>query len=183
MSGRHDGHDLRPIGGDETLFGDLHETTLAMAAKNSIFVSHMIANSLKHQPPLGLIRGLATIRRGEHKDRLDLKHSGVVPVTDLARVYALRGELAPVNTRARIRAARDAGIMSQGGGQDLLDAYDLIAETRLEHQCRMIREGHAPDNYLNPAHLSDFDRAHLRDAFVVVKGLQSSLGHGRGMLS
>ncbi|MHA6323846.1 DUF294 nucleotidyltransferase-like domain-containing protein [Roseivivax sp. CAU 1753] len=175
--------DLRPIGGDVSLFDNLQEATLAMASKNSIFVSHMISNSLKHQPPLGMIRGFATIRRGEHKDRLDLKHSGVVPVTDLARVYALRGELRAVNTRARIVAARTAGIVSQGGGQDLLDAYDLIAETRLEHQCRQIREGQAPDNYLSPAALSDFERAHLRDAFVVVKGLQSALGHGRGMLS
>ncbi len=175
--------DLRPIGGDTSLFDGLQEETLESAAKNSIFVSHMIANSLKHQPPLGLIRGLATIRHGEHKDRLDLKHSGVIPVTDLARVYALRGKLRPVNTRARIQAAHAAGLISKSGGQDLLDAYDLIAETRLEHQCRQIRAGHAPDNFMAPAHLSDFDRAHLRDAFVVVKGLQSALGHGRGMLS
>ncbi|SIT17407.1 CBS domain-containing protein [Roseivivax lentus] len=175
--------DLRPIGGDTALFDGLQQETLAQASKNSIFVSHMIANALKHQPPLGLIRGFATIRKGENKDRLDLKHSGVVPVTDLARVYALRGELRPVNTRARIVAARDAGLLSKSGGQDLLDAYDLIAETRLEHQCRRIRAGEAPDNFLPPAKLSDFDRSHLRDAFVVVKGLQSALGHGRGMLS
>ncbi|QFS83089.1 DUF294 nucleotidyltransferase-like domain-containing protein [Roseivivax sp. THAF197b] len=175
--------DLRPIGGDTALFDGLQEETLAQAAKNSIFVSHMISNALKHQPPLGLIRGFATIRKGENKDRLDLKHSGVVPVTDLARVYALRGELRPVNTRARIVAAREAKFLSKSGGQDLLDAYDLIAETRLEHQCRLIREGKAPDNFLPPSKLSDFDRAHLRDAFVVVKGLQSALGHGRGMLS
>ncbi|SFQ54174.1 CBS domain-containing protein [Roseivivax halotolerans] len=174
--------DLRPIGGDAALFADLQERTLEAAAKNSIFVAHMIANSLKHQPPLGLIRGFATIRKGEHKDALDLKHSGVVPVTDLARVYALRGQLGPVNTRARIVEARREGILSKSGGQDLLDAYDLIALTRLEHQCRRIREGEPPDNYLSPATLSDFERSHLRDAFVVVKALQSALGHGRGML-
>ena len=56
--------DLRPIGGDERLFENLQEETLAAASKNSIFTAHMISNSLKHQPPLGLLRGLATIRSG-----------------------------------------------------------------------------------------------------------------------
>ncbi|GGG87164.1 histidine kinase [Salipiger pallidus] len=174
--------DLRPIGGTKSLYEDLQAETLEAAAKNSIFVSHMISNSLGHTPPLGLLRGLATIRSGEHKNTVDLKHNGVVPVVDLARVQALRGQLTEVNTRARLEAAVSAGTLSASGGQDLLDAYDLIAETRLDHQARLIRKGAAPDNYLAPADLSDFDRSHLRDAFVVVKSLQSALGHGRGML-
>ncbi|MFD1344795.1 DUF294 nucleotidyltransferase-like domain-containing protein [Litorisediminicola beolgyonensis] len=174
--------DLRPIGGELALFDALQHDTLEDASKNSIFVSHMISNSLKHQPPLGLIRSFATIRSGEHKNTLDLKHNGVVPITDLARVYAIRGALTAVNTRRRIEEARARGLLSQSGGQGLLDAYDLIAETRLEHQCTRIGNGEAPDNYLAPSTLSDFDRSHLRDAFVVVKGLQSALGHGRGML-
>jgi CBS domain-containing protein len=175
--------DLRPIGGTVSLFEDLQEETLARAAKNSIFVAHMVSNALKHTPPLGLLRGFATIRSGEHKNRLDLKHNGVVPVVDLARVYALQGRLTPVNTRARLEAAIAGGVLSKAGGQDLLDAYDLIAETRLEHQAALVKAGGRPDNFLAPADLSDFERSHLRDAFVVVKSLQSAVGHGKGMLS
>ncbi|MBO9467375.1 cyclic nucleotide-binding/CBS domain-containing protein [Tropicibacter sp. R15_0] len=173
--------DLRPIGGTMSLFEQLQEDTLDMASRNSIFVAHMISNSLKHTPPLGLLRGFATIRSGEHKNQLDLKHNGVVPVVDLGRVYALQGRLTEANTRARLEAAMAAGVLSQAGGQDLLDAYDLIAETRLEHQAAQVKSGEAPDNYLAPADLSDFERSHLRDAFVVVKSLQSALGHGKGM--
>lgn len=174
--------DLRPIGGTTALFEDLQTETLRLANRNSIFVAHMISNSLKHVPPLGLLRGFATIRSGEHKNSLDLKHNGVVPVVDLGRVYALQGQLEMVNTRARLEAARGAGVLSKSGGQDLLDAYDLIAEARLEHQAAQIKAGGAPDNYLAPSSLSDFERSHLRDAFVVVKSLQSAVGHGKGML-
>ena len=175
--------DLRPIGGHVGLFEDLQDQTLAMASKNSIFVAHMVSNSLKHTPPLGLLRGFATIRSGEHKNQLDMKHNGVVPVVDLGRVYALQGQLGEVNTRARLEAAIHAGVLSAGGGQDLLDAYDLIAESRLEHQADQVKAGGAPDNYLAPSDLSEFERSHLRDAFVVIKSMQSSIGHGRGMLS
>mgnify|MGYP001944775588 CR=1 FL=1 len=131
---------------------------------------------------MGLLRGFATIRSGEHKNQLDMKHNGVVPIVDLARIYALQAQLTAVNTRARIAAAEGAGVLSQSGARDLLDAYDLIAETRLGHQADLVKKGRAPDNYLLPAELSDFERSHLRDAFVVVKTMQSAVGHGKGML-
>ncbi len=174
--------DLRPIGGTFELFANLQADTLNAANANSIFVAHMISNSLKHTPPLGLLRGFATIRSGEHRNTLDLKHNGVVPVVDLARIYSLQGKLPEANTRARLKAAEAAGVLSPSGARDLLDAYDLIAETRLEHQVALVKSGEKPDNYLPPSNLSDFERSHLRDAFVVVKTLQSAVGHGTGML-
>jgi CBS domain-containing protein len=171
--------DLRPIGGQAGLFRDLQAETLELAAQNSIFVAHMIANSLKHAPPLGLLRGFATIRSGEYRNHIDMKHGGVVPVVDLGRIYALRGRLTPVNTRARLTAAEDAGIISRSGARDLIEAYDLIAEMRLTNQATLVRMGRRPDNYLAPGDLGDFERSHLRDAFVVVRTMQSALGHGR----
>lgn len=63
-----------------------------------------------------------------------------------------------------------------------MEAYDLIAETRLEHQARRVRAGDAPDNFLSPSDLSDFERSHLRDAFVVVRTMQSAVGHGKAAL-
>ncbi len=175
--------DLRPIGGEPALFLALQEETLALAAKNSIFVAHMIQNSLKHAPPLGLLRGFATIRSGEHKNHIDMKHQGVVPVADLARVYALIGRLAPANTRARLEAAEAAGVISASGARDLIEAYDLIARTRLEHQARQVRGGEKPDNFLSLSEMSDFERSHLRDAFVVVRTMQSAVGQSRGARS
>ncbi|WP_425093785.1 DUF294 nucleotidyltransferase-like domain-containing protein [Tropicimonas sp. S265A] len=174
--------DLRPIGGTTALFDDLREATLRSAASNSIFVAHMVSNSLKHTPPLGMFRGFATIKSGEHKNQIDLKHNGVVPIVDLGRVYALQGQLTAVNTRARLVEAQEQGIISKSGAHDLLDAYDLVAETRLNHQAAQIRAGAKPDNFMAPTSLSDFERSHLRDAFVVVRTMQSAVGQGKGAL-
>ena len=172
--------DLRPIGGVASLFAELQAEVLDMAAKNSIFVAHMISNSLKHTPPLGLLRGFATIRSGEYKNHIDLKHNGVVPVVDLGRVYALICQSPAVNTRARLEAAAEAGVISPTGARDLIEAYDLIATTRLEHQARRVKAGEKPDNFIAPSELSDFERSHLRDAFVVVRTMQSAVGSARG---
>lgn len=174
--------DLRPIGGDVSLFDGLQAATLKAASANSIFTAHMASNALTHATPLGMFRGLATIRSGENRNTVDMKLSGVVPVVDLGRMYALQGNLEPVNTRARLQAAIAGEVISQSGGRDLLDAYDLVAQTRLDHQARLIKRGKAPDNFLPPAELSAFERSHLRDAFVVIKTMQSALMQGRGVL-
>lgn len=174
--------DLRPIGGETELYGQLIAETLEQASGNSIFVAHMIANSVKHVPPLSLFRSFATIRSGEHKDTVDLKLNGVVPVVDLARIYALQGQLQVVNTRARLVAAAETDLLSPSGARDLLDAYDLIASTRLRHQLGCVEAGGRPDNFMSPSRLSDLERSHLRDAFVVVKTMQSALSHGKAMI-
>lgn len=171
--------DLRPISGDESLFADLQRQTVEQARKNSIFRAHLISNSLHHRPPLGLLRGFAVIRSGEHKNMVDLKHNGIVPIVDLARVYALDAALTEVNTRERLVAAMAAGSLSESGGNDLVDAYDVIGRVRLEHQAKQIRAGQKPDNFMAPSSLSALERNHLKEAFGVIKSLQSALGHAR----
>nr|WP_320141098.1 DUF294 nucleotidyltransferase-like domain-containing protein [uncultured Cohaesibacter sp.] len=172
--------DLRPIVGDESLFAGLYQETLEKAKRNSIFRAHMISNSLSHTPPLSFFRGFALIKKGEHKDTVDLKLDGVVPIVDLARAYALQGAITAANTRERLIQARDQGTISHSGAQDLIDAYDLIATMRLAHQARQIREGKKPDNFLAPASLSELERNHLKDAFIMIKTQQSALGHAQG---
>ncbi len=167
--------DLRPISGETALFSGLQRMTLEAARKNSIFRAHMIANSLKHVPPLSLFQGFALIRSGEHRNTLDLKLNGVVPIVDLARVYALDGAIEDVNTRDRLIAARREGVLNEGAAADLIDAYDLISRIRLEHQARQVRDGKRPDNFLSPSTLSAMERKHLKDAFGVVKSSQAVL--------
>ncbi|MEM0899063.1 MAG: DUF294 nucleotidyltransferase-like domain-containing protein, partial [Pseudomonadota bacterium] len=172
--------DLRAISGDASLFNGMQQRTLERASKDSIFRNHMIANSLKHTVPVGLFGGLTYVRDKKHKNAIDMKHSGVVPVTDLARAYALQGAIADVNTRDRLIAARNRkGILSKSGGDDVIDAYDLLVDLRLKHQAQQVRDGKKPDNYLVPDTLSALERSHLKDAFSVIKTLQSAAGYGR----
>ena len=174
--------DLRVIAGMTRLYGDLQAETLESASKNSIFVAHMIRNSLQRVPPLGLIRGFSTLHSGPYRNHIDMKMNGVIPVTDLARIYALQGRITQVNTRARLSAAEETGVVSPSGGRELIEAYDVIAMLRLQNQSRAIKYGREPTNYLAPADLSDFERHHLRDAFVVVRRMQAAIGHGTAAL-
>ena len=168
--------DLRCLHGEKALFAELQHQVLEYGRKNRIFLAYMAANALQYQPPLGFFRNFVMIRGGDHNHTLDLKHNGVVPIIDLARVYALAASLEAVNTGDRLEAVAGKGEVSTQGAEDLRDALEFISVTRLRHQARRIKAGQVPDNYMAPEELSNFERNHLKDAFAVVRTLQASLG-------
>jgi CBS domain-containing protein len=168
--------DLRAVYGSNQLLDGLRRDVLERTRGNSIFLALMVGNALTHQPPLGLFKGISSIRSGEHKGTIDLKHTGVVPIVDLARVYALAGGDDAVNTHDRLLSAAAGGAISEQSARDLRDALEFLAFTRIQHQARQIAAGLAPDNYLNPDDISNFERTQLKDAFTVVQSLQSVLG-------
>ena len=167
--------DVRTIAGKAALLEDLRVTVLHKTRDARLFLALMVGNALKHQPPLGLFGGISTIRSGEHKGTIDLKHTGIVPVIDLARVYALAAGHPAVNTHDRLAHAADSGEISPQGVRDLRDALEFLAALRIRHQAQQIAAGHDADNYLRLESLSNFERGQLKDAFGVVKALQDVL--------
>lgn len=168
--------DIRCLHGEKALFDELQAFYLEKATANRIFVAFLAANALHFQPPLGFFRNFVLVKGGEQGKRLDLKHRGVVPIIDLARVYALSRGIAAVNSRDRLEAAAESGALSSTGAADLRDALEFIGAVRLRHQARQIREGIKPDNFMAPGDLSHFERNHLKDAFAVVSTMQSAMG-------
>ncbi len=167
--------DIRYVYGDESLFKELRRYVLDKTRGNSIFLAYMTSNALTHQPPLGFFRNFVLIRGGEHDQKFDLKHNGIIPIVDLARVYALASGADAVNTRERLTASVASGEISQSGARDLRDALDFISDVRLKSQVRQLTQGEAPDNFVSPNYLSDFERSHLKDAFAVVRTMQRVL--------
>jgi CBS domain-containing protein len=168
--------DLRPIHDPEGLFGELSERIHAMSKKETIYIAYMAANALKHRPPIGFFRKFVLIRGGEHNQTFDLKHRGIVPVVDLARVYALSAGLDEINTLERLKAAGEARALSADGAANLIDAQEFIGTLRMRHQAAQLKRGEKADNFLAPDDLSALERGHLKDAFALINTMQESLG-------
>ena len=124
---------------------------------------------------MGFFRQFVLQKHGDQAKTLDLKHNGVVPVVDIARIYALAHGIGAVNTTERLAALADAGGMNASDAANLRDAFEFISMVRLRHQAKQLRAGEEADNYVAPDTLSDFDRRHLKDAFKVVSRMQSAL--------
>lgn len=168
--------DLRAIHGQAELLDSLRHEVLERTKGNSLFLAYMVSNALKHRPPLGLFGQISLIRSGDNARTIDLKHSGIVPIVDLARVYALAGAVAAVNTHDRLEVVAQAGEVSVQSARDLSDALEFLSQLRISHQARQTRLGRTPDNFLALEELSNFERSHLKNAFQVVQTLQNVLG-------
>lgn len=167
--------DIRVIHGEKSLLKNIRSEISALAKNNQLFLAHMTANALQHRTPLGFFRDFVLDDDDQHKDSLDLKHKGIVPIIDLARIYALAEGIDAVNTIERLEKAAGTASLSRDGAENLLDAYEFISRLRMEHQVEQIRRGEEADNYLPPKQLSRLERTHLKDAFKVVQTMQEAL--------
>ena len=168
-------YDVRVVHGKQALLRRLRKRILSQTPKNQLFLGHMARNALTHRPPLGFFRDFVLVHDGKHDNTLDLKHSGLVPIIDMARIYALAEGLTEIGTRDRLKAASGTKSLSRGGAANLLDAFEFISRLRLEHQAAQIQAGEEADNYMSPSQLSKLEREHLKDAFKVVQTMQATL--------
>jgi CBS domain-containing protein len=168
--------DLRLVYGRASLLDELRADMLRRSQGNGIFLAYMVSNALSRRPPLSMFGRITTARSGAHRGTIDLKHLGIVPIVDLARVYALAAGHEAVNTYDRLEVAAQSQEVSEQSARDLRDALEYLAVIRIHHQVRQIDEGQPADSFLALGELSNFQRTQLKDAFVVVQTLQNVLG-------
>jgi CBS domain-containing protein len=169
--------DQRCVAGDRGLLDALQASVFAEPGRHGIFLAMLARHALGHPVPLGLFRRFVLEHHGEHRDTLDLKKSGALPLTDLLRVRAIAAGIREPGALARIDGLRQRGRMASTDANELSAAFRLLARVRLEHQAQQFEAGEAADNRLNPSHLNRIDRDALRDAFLVVRQAQAALAN------
>jgi len=167
--------DLRCVAGDQFLLETVQTEMLTQTKNNSIFLKFLTDNALSYKPPIGLFRHFVLEDNGHEEKALNMKKRGITPITDLSRIYALSAGIDEINTRQRLEAAAKAGVISEDGMSDLRDALEFIASVRLQHQSLQSARGDDIDNYVKPDILSPLERRHLKDAFDVVRDMQTVL--------
>ncbi|SET20252.1 putative nucleotidyltransferase substrate binding domain-containing protein [Thalassotalea agarivorans] len=166
--------DLVTVHGDENLLEEVRGRMLQKTQNNTLFIAHLTRNALSLRPPLGFFRDFVLISEGENKATLDLKHNGIAPIVDLARIYALSEGISEVNTLTRLKLAGGTKSLTQSSADNLIDAFEFLNMLRMEHQLKNMIAGNKANNFLSPKSLSKLEREHLKDAFKVIKTLQDA---------
>jgi CBS domain-containing protein len=169
--------DMRCVHGSRQLVNELLEYATSRAKDNRIFRRFMAANVLGHRPPIGFFRRFVQEHDGSQSEGLNLKHRGIVPITDLVRMRALEGGIQEANTFRRLEAVTAKGIMNRSDARSLRDALVLINRIRLVHQAEQMAAGNKPSNFVPPDELSPLMRRNLKAAFMLVVEAQSALAH------
>ena len=167
--------DFRPGHGDSSLGERLREHLAREVRGQEVFLRLLAKDTLTTPTPLTMFRNFVVEKKGEHKNKIDLKTKGLVPFVDFARVLSLAHGIKETNTLERLQLLGEGGHLSPELTTEAMQAYEFQMQLRLMHQQRLYEEGLPPNNYLDPGELSELERHTLKDAFAVTGELKAVL--------
>ncbi len=167
--------DFRSGWGELELGDRLRRHLMETVKGQEIFLRFLAKDTLTTPSALSLFRNFITEKDGEYKNRLDLKHKGLVPFVDFGRLMSLRSGVSETNTLERLQALGDGGHISHEMQQKTMQAYEFLMQLRLMHQQYQHEQGLEPDNFLDPHELSELERRTLKDSLGVIGDIKSFL--------
>jgi len=167
--------DMRTVWGEDALRRQLMAQVLPECAREAVFLAYLAGHALGNQPPLGFFRNFVLARTGAHERTVDLKVGGLLPIVDLARIFALAQGVEAVGTLQRLEDAAGEGGLTQDGAESLQAAFEFIWQLRARHHVGQLLRGEPVSNLVAPAALSAGERRSLKDAFAAVATMQRAL--------
>ncbi|TVP56394.1 MAG: cyclic nucleotide-binding/CBS domain-containing protein [Halomonadaceae bacterium] len=167
--------DIRAIHGDPQLATQVQQHMLRRVQASSIFQAALAGNVLGDTPPIGIFRRFVVEHNGQHKDTLNLKKRGLLPIVEMVRLHALAAGISSVNTLERLQELARSKRMTRYDSRNLADALRFLMQVRLQIQAAQIRESKPLSNHVNPRELPKLAREQLRDAFKIVDNAQRSV--------
>jgi CBS domain-containing protein len=168
--------DGRAVWGEDAAAAPLR-ATFSKAKDRPRLLRLLDSFALSHKPPLGFRGSIVVEHDGEHRGMLDIKQSGLLPIVDLARSAAMAAGVSAASTDARLRAAEAGGVIPADDVAILSDAFELMTNLRMQHQVGQLRNGDAPDCYIDPDSLTPLVRTYLKEAFQAVSRVQKNVSN------
>lgn len=162
--------DFRPVYGDEGLAHELRQVVFRLFREGGV-ARALAEDDLQSTVPLGLFGHWRT-EKGAHQGEINLKNSVCVHLVDCVRIYSLRAGIEKTSTMERLARLGQEGVFSHDDEELWQAAFETLMMIRIRENLKKVNRGQAPDNYVNPYHLSRRERSLLRDAMAAVARLQ-----------
>jgi CBS domain-containing protein len=167
--------DFRAGYGDDKLAASLRNHIIDLARRQQGFILNLARNCQANKVPLTFFRNFIVERNGEHRNHLDIKLRGLIPIIGFARLLALQHGLKETNTIARLEALQGEGYIPVDLCNEAVKAFELQMQLRIVHQLDQIERQQQPDNYIEPQNLTAMERTMLKEAFEIIEKLQALL--------
>jgi CBS domain-containing protein len=176
--------DYRHVAGPLEAVPRLDEV-IRTAPEHPVFMRHLSRRALDQRPPTGFFRHLVVEAKGEHAGTLDVKHRGIMLITELARAFAMNAGSVEKGTPARLRAASGSasgpGPLDEETAVGLEESFRRLWGLRLGHHAARVRAGLEPDDHLDPGSLGMLSRQEMREAFRIIGHAQKLLAADLGV--
>ncbi|MGB5686343.1 MAG: DUF294 nucleotidyltransferase-like domain-containing protein [Candidatus Electrothrix sp.] len=167
--------DFRAGFGKAVLADELRQHLSELTERQELYLLHLANQCLAGRAPLSFFRNFIVEKNGEHKNKLDIKHQGITPFVNFARILALRYRVRETNTLARLHVLAKENILTETLWAKAVDAYEMQMQLRIIHQLHQLEAEVQPDNHITPDELSELEKRMLRDAFEVIDRLHGVL--------
>ncbi len=167
--------DFRAGFGKAVLADELRQHLNDLTERQELYLLHLAGQCLSSRAPLSFFKNFIVEKNGEHKNKLDIKHQGITPFVNFARILALRHGIKETNTLARLHVLAKEEILEETLWAKAVDAYEMQMQLRIIHQLNQIEADGQPDNYIAPDQLSELEKRMLRDSFEVIDRLHGVL--------
>jgi CBS domain-containing protein len=164
--------DFRAVYGEFTLAESLRDFLASFVEGQMIFLGYMANMIVRNAPPVGFFRSFIVERGGEHKDTLNLKIKGILPLGDVARLFSLEKGIRETSTLERISALRGRNAVVREYADELEHAFEFMMMLRIQHQFEQIESDKTPDNFINPDRLSNLEKKTMKEAFGLISRMQ-----------
>lgn len=145
------------------------EDVVREAADSHRFLAQLARASMRKRPPLGFLHRIIT-----DDGSVDLKSGALMPVSGLARLFALESGERSGSTVQRLQRAARAGTVSEDGAESLAEAFRFAFGLRLRRQLADRSAGREISNRVALDDLSSGERRRLKEAFLAIERMQKA---------
>ncbi len=170
--------DFRSVWGNTSLADTLWADIVA-AFSGSMSAGHMLSrDDQKLVSPIGFLGNILTERSGPKKGRLNLKTAALVHMVNAVRLLALRRGIATPSTLERLDQLVVSQALSAEDAAFYRAGFETLMLFRIREHRKRVRDGHPPENTLDPKALDRNETLLLKDALSAVAQLQKRISKG-----
>ncbi|MBT7943359.1 MAG: CBS domain-containing protein [Alphaproteobacteria bacterium] len=168
--------DFRQVWGDGQMADELRQFVTETAGGNKAFLRDMFEDDIDHMVALGWFGRLLTEKDDEDfKGRINLKHTGTLPLVEAMRLLAFREGTTAISTLDRLDALMDCGVLDADEHDYLAGAFRHISHILLRQQIADFKAGTKVSNFVHPDTLSERERDMLVDSFKAIRSLREKI--------
>jgi len=124
---------------------------VARSARHNLPFLRRLARLATHQhPPLGFFRNIEVADIGGGVDVFDVKATALLPITELARFFALHQGISTPSTYERLRLVAASESEWTESAASLDRAHRVLQNVRIRHQMQQVTQGLSVDNLIDP---------------------------------
>jgi CBS domain-containing protein len=164
--------DFRTNAGERRLGDALRKHVAGLVREYPGFIGLLAEQVVDVPVPLGFFKNFLVEKNGEHKNGLNIKLFGLVPLVTCVKLLAWRENVGDTNTLHRISALVRKGTLKRDAAEFLEQAFETLLTLKIRNNLVDWEQGREPSNYLEPASLSTRQKQLLKEAFLAVSDLQ-----------